>query len=88
MGAAATSVNSYASQIAGLISSKVSTASNLQQTAAATAAQASSQLSSVTGVNLDQELVNLTTYQQAYSASARLIQAAATMMDSLLQMVS
>jgi len=87
LAAAATSVNSYASQIAGLISSKVSTASNLQQTAAATAAQASSQLSSVTGVNLDQELVNLTTYQQAYSASARLIQAAATMMDSLLQMV-
>jgi flagellar hook-associated protein 1 FlgK len=87
LAAAATSVNSYASQIAGLISSKVSAASNLQQTAAATAAQASSQLSSVTGVNLDQELVNLTTYQQAYSASARLIQAAATMMDSLLQMV-
>lgn len=87
LAAAKTSVANYASQIAGLIGAKVSAADSRQKTAAATAAQATSQLTSVTGVNLDQELVNLTTYQQAYSASARLIQAAATMMDSLLQMV-
>ncbi len=87
LAATTTTVSNYASQIAGLIGSKVSAADTLQQTAAATAAQATSQLSSITGVNLDQELVNLTTYQQAYSASARLIQAASTMMDSLLQMI-
>jgi len=85
--AASTTVTNYAAQIAGVISAKVSAATTLQQTAAATATQASSQLGSATGVNLDQELVNLTTYQQAYSDSARLVQAASTMMDSLLQMV-
>jgi flagellar hook-associated protein 1 FlgK len=84
---AASTVTNYASQIAGLIGAKVANANTVQQTAEATATQAASQLSSFSGVNLDQELVNLTTYQQAYSASARLVQAAATMMDSLLQMV-
>ena len=84
---ATTSLSGYASQIAGLIGSKVSAADSLASTAQATATQASSQLSTATGVNLDTELVNLTTYQQAYSASARLIQAANSMYDSLLQMV-
>jgi flagellar hook-associated protein 1 FlgK len=82
-----TTVSNYGSEISGLIASKASTADTAAQTATATATQAASQLSSATGVNLDQELVNLTTYQQAYSASARLIQAATTMYDSLLQMV-
>ena len=36
---------------------------------------------------MDQELINLTTYQQAYNASARLITAAKDMMDTLLQTV-
>jgi flagellar hook-associated protein 1 FlgK len=87
LGATQTTVAGYASQIGGLIGSKVSAADTLSTTAQATATQAASQLSSATGVNLDQELVNLTTFQQAYSASARLLQAANSMYDSLLQMV-
>lgn len=87
LAAASSTVSNYASQIAGLIGAKAANAENTQKVATATATQATSQLSSATGVNLDQELVNLTTYQQAYSASARLIQAATTMYDSLLQMV-
>ncbi|HVY32913.1 MAG TPA: flagellar basal body rod C-terminal domain-containing protein, partial [Caulobacteraceae bacterium] len=87
LAAVSTTVSNYASQIAGLIGAKAANADNTQKVATATATQATSQLSSVTGVNLDQELVNLTTYQQAYSASARLVQAATTMYDSLLQMV-
>ena len=39
---------------------------------------------SVEGVNLDEELANLTLYQQAYNASARLISAAQDMMDALM----
>ncbi len=81
------SIASFAAQIAGLIGLKASNASTAQATADATAKQAAAQFSSVTGVSLDQELVNLTTYQQAYSASSRLIQAASTMYDTLLQMV-
>jgi len=87
MASSSTTVTGYASQLAGLISANVSAADTLSQTATATATQATSQLSSATGVNLDTELVNLTTYQQAYSASARLIQAANSMYDSLLQMI-
>jgi len=35
---------------------------------------------------MDEELVKLTTYQQAFNASSRLIQAAKDMYDVLLQM--
>ena len=41
----------------------------------------------VVGVNLDTELVNLTTYQQSYNACARLIQASKDMYTTLLQMI-
>ena len=50
--------------------------------------EADSRRTSTEGVSLDEELVNLTTYQQAYNASARLIQAASDMFTSLLQIVS
>jgi flagellar hook-associated protein 1 FlgK len=43
--------------------------------------EAQSRQSSSSGVNLDEELTNLTTYQQAYSASARLL----TVVDQLYQ---
>ena len=36
------------------------------------------------GVSLDQELINLTTYQQAYNASARLLQAVSQLYQALL----
>jgi flagellar hook-associated protein 1 FlgK len=43
--------------------------------------EAQTRQSSVSGVNLDEELTNLTTYRRAYSASARLL----TMVDQLYQ---
>jgi flagellar hook-associated protein 1 len=43
-----------------------------------------SRLQSETGVNLDQELANLTVYQNAYGASARVISTIQTMYDSLM----
>ena len=42
---------------------------------------------SVEGVNLDEELVRLTTYQQAFNASARMIQAAKELYDVLTNIV-
>ena len=39
------------------------------------------------GVNLDEELILMTTYQQAFNASARMIQAAKDLYDTLLGMV-
>ena len=43
--------------------------------------------SAVEGVNLDEEMVRMTTYQQSYAAASRLITAAREMYDVLLNMV-
>ena len=42
---------------------------------------------SVEGVNLDEELVRLTTFQQAFNASARMIQAAKELFDVLTNII-
>ena len=42
---------------------------------------------SVEGVNIDEELVRLTTYQQAFNASARMIQAAKELFDVLTNII-
>ena len=47
--------------------------------------QAQTQQSSESGVNLDEELTNLTTYQQAYSASARILTVVDQLYQTLLQ---
>lgn len=47
--------------------------------------EASNRQASTSGVNLDEELVNLTTYQQAYSASARLLSVVDQLYQTLLQ---
>ncbi|MEG2498338.1 flagellar hook-associated protein FlgK [Brevundimonas sp.] len=77
----------YASDMAGTIGAK----SNLTKSAASGASallnEASSRRSSFEGVNLEEELVLMTTYQQAFNASARLIQAASDMYDTLFGMV-
>ena len=39
------------------------------------------------GVNLDEELVKMTTYQQAYAAASRMIQAAKDLYDICLNLV-
>jgi flagellar hook-associated protein 1 FlgK len=85
--AIALSVSGYASEMSGYIGAQATNASDTQQTASALATQASTQRSTVEGVNLDQELVNLTTYQQSYSACARLMTAAQSMYDVLLQVI-
>jgi flagellar hook-associated protein 1 FlgK len=47
--------------------------------------QAQSQQSSESGVNLDEELSNMMTYQQAYSASARMLSTVDQLYDTLMQ---
>jgi flagellar hook-associated protein 1 FlgK len=84
---ALTSVSDYASELAGQIGASATNASNQSDAANALLAQATAQRSAREGVNLDTELVNLTTYQQSYNASARLIQAAKDMYATLLNMI-
>jgi flagellar hook-associated protein 1 FlgK len=79
-------LSAYAATLSGSIARNASAAATAQTRAEALATESSARRSQVEGVNLDQELVSLTTYQQAYNASARLIQAAKDMFDILLQM--
>jgi flagellar hook-associated protein 1 FlgK len=85
--ATSTTVNQYAAQLAGALGEQASAASQASTNATAVQNEASSRLASSQGVDLDTELVNLTTYQQAYSASARLITASQDMFTALLNMV-
>lgn len=81
------SVSRYASELSGEIGGRAAAAKNRSDTATALATEASARQSAYEGVNLDEELVLMTTYQQAFNASARLIQAAKDMYDTLLGMI-
>lgn len=76
-------VSRYASDFSGSIARKSATAESRKDAAAAVSGEVDSQRQSEEGVNLDEELINLTTYQQAFNASARLIQATKDMFDVL-----
>ena len=84
--ATTTTLSDYAATISSVIANKASAADSAQSTATTMASNASSQLSSTEGVSIDQELINLTTYQQAYNASARMVQAANDLYTTLLGM--
>lgn len=73
----------YAADFGGSIARKAATAESRKEAAAAVSSEVDSQRQSEEGVNLDEELINLTTYQQAFNASARLIQATKDMFDVL-----
>lgn len=77
------SVSRYAADFGGSIGRKANTAESRKDAAVAVSSEVDSQRQSEEGVNLDEELINLTTYQQAFNASARLIQASKDMFDVL-----
>lgn len=77
----------YASDMAGTIGAKSNLTSSASSSATALLNEANSRRSSFEGVNMEEELVLMTTYQQAFNASARLIQAASEMYDTLFGMV-
>jgi flagellar hook-associated protein 1 FlgK len=83
----AISISRYASELAGDIGGKATLAENRRNSAAALHGEATARQTAHEGVNLDEELVMMTTYQQAFNASARLIQAAREMYDTLLGMI-
>ena len=85
--ATVTTATQYGALLGGSIGDQASAASQANTNATAVQSEANSQLQSVEGVNLDQELVKLTTYQQAYSASARLIAATQTMFTALINLI-
>jgi flagellar hook-associated protein 1 len=87
MPATTTSVTQYAANLGGALGQQASAADSANTAATSVQTEAQTRLQSVEGVNLDEELVNLTTYQQAYNASARLVQASKDMINTLLDIV-
>jgi flagellar hook-associated protein 1 len=79
----ASTISNYASNLAGAIGGQAQTNTSNQTQADSMQTTASNSLSSAEGVNLDQQLTNLQIYQQAYSASASLLQAEQAMFTAL-----
>lgn len=77
----------YAMEFAGRIGRQASAAESSRMGADAVKVEADTRRQSVEGVNIDEELVLLTTYQQAFNASARMVQAAKDLFDVLLEFV-
>lgn len=84
-------VNSTLSDFAGRfatdIGSRAARAVDESEAAAALSQEASTRLANTEGVNIDEELTRMTQFQQSYNASARLIQAAKELTDTLLRIV-
>lgn len=87
LGALTTTIATYGAQFGGSIGRAAEGAETRKEAALSVQAEALARRQSVEGVNLDEELVNLTTYQQAFNASARMIQAAKDMLDVLVGIV-
>lgn len=81
------SLSRYAAELSGELGTTAASFKNRASSAALIHTEAKARRASIEGVNLDEELVNLTTFQQAYNASARMIQAVSEMYDTLLGMV-
>ena len=84
-GALSATLAQYGAQFSGTIAQRASAADANKANAQAVSSAADSRRASVEGVNLDEELIKLTTYQQSYNAAARLIQAVSDLYNTLLQ---
>jgi flagellar hook-associated protein 1 FlgK len=81
------SVARYAAELAGDVGQRAAAHGQRKEATEALLKEAKDRRASFEGVNLDEELIKLTTFQQAFNASSRMIQAAREMYDVLLNMV-
>jgi len=82
--AQSTTLAVYAARLGGEAGRLASDAQRSADGAEAVASAATDRRAQVEGVNLDDELLRMTTYQNAYAAAARVIQAATEMLDVLM----
>lgn len=80
------SLSSYISQITSVQSTAANNASNLQKGQDVVLSALQQRFSSTSGVNIDQEMSNLLTLQNAYAANARVMTTVNTMINALMQM--
>jgi len=78
----------YGAQFGGSIGRDSATAESQKTSSLAVKTEADARRQAVEGVNIDEELVHLTTYQQAYNANARMIQAAKDLFDILANIIN
>ncbi|HEY3917797.1 MAG TPA: flagellar hook-associated protein FlgK [Stellaceae bacterium] len=83
-----TTLSAYGGQIIGQTATAAAAATQNNTYQSQLQTQMQNQLQSVTGVNLDKELANLTVYQNAYGASAHVIATIQTMFDALMNIQS
>lgn len=81
-----TSLSQLISGFAGEVGRRAASAERDATSAAAVAEAALERRTSKEGVNLDEEIMSMTRYQQSYAASSRLIQAAKDMFDILINL--
>ena len=87
LGAVTMTLSRYAAEFGGSIGRQAEAADNRKSAAESVSNEAQARRDAIEGVNVDEELVRLTTYQQAFNASARMIQAAKELFDVLTNMV-
>lgn len=85
--ASTTTFSQYAGQIIAATSTNSTNATNAQNNSQALLDGFTKSAQAVSGVNLDQELANTVIYQNAYSASARIITIVGTMFDALINSI-
>jgi flagellar hook-associated protein 1 FlgK len=78
-------LSQYAGQILGQNATASSNAHDNLKFQTGVQNQISAQTKSVSGVNMDEELANLTIYENAYTASARVVQTVNSMFNTLMQ---
>lgn len=82
------SISDYSAQFAGSLARSSAQAESARKSADAVNTAAEDRRSKAEDVNIDDELIKLTTYQQAFNASARMVKAAGELYDTLLSMVN
>ncbi|MDB5475430.1 MAG: flaN [Phenylobacterium sp.] len=88
LGQVSMTVQRYAAEFGGAVGREAAAAGTQKSSADAVQTEADNRRQSVESVNLDEEMVRLQTYQQAFNASARMIQATKDLFTTLLQMVA
>jgi flagellar hook-associated protein 1 FlgK len=87
VGGQTSSVMDYAARLAGHAGARAEALDGAKAAATSVREEVKTRRMSEEGVNLDEELVKMTTYQQAYAAASRMIQAARDLFDITLNMV-
>ncbi len=88
LGSASENYSTYATALISDIAARASAASTQQTSSAASLTALQANLSSQSGVNVDQQMANITELQNFYSASAKVITTANAMFAALLAAVS